>query len=103
MIVQRTLSINITTINTMFVIFTSCTLGRQITKSSSIEASNARNWNPFADDGDSISDDVMFGQEFDRLRCGSESSKFVSLSLTIFYFVQLLLYFSTFYRHSVSE
>lgn len=41
-------------------------------KSSSVEG--LQNWNPFADDGDSISDDVMFGQEFDRLRCGSESS-----------------------------
>ena len=47
----------------------------QIVKSSSVEGSNTPNWNPFADDGDSISDDVMFGQEFDRLRCGSQSSK----------------------------
>lgn len=42
------------------------------TKSSSIEG--LQNWNPFADDADSISDDVLFGKEFDRLRCGSESS-----------------------------
>lgn len=33
------------------------------------------NWNPFADDADSIADDAMFGQEFDRLRCGSQSSE----------------------------
>ena len=47
-------------------------------KSSSVEALNKQNhWNPFAaaQDDDTISDDVIFGQEFDRLRCGSQSSE----------------------------
>ena len=48
-------------------------------KSSSVEALNKQNhWNPFAaaaQDDDTISDDVMFGQEYARLRCGSQSSE----------------------------
>ncbi|XP_067929293.1 AP2-associated protein kinase 1-like isoform X2 [Watersipora subatra] len=47
---------------------------RGLVKSSSVEGASDRHWNPFADESDSISDDVMFGQEFDRLRCGSQSS-----------------------------
>lgn len=47
-------------------------------KASSVEALHSQNhWNPFAaQDDDTISDDVMFGQEFDRLRCGSQSSEY---------------------------
>jgi len=55
----------------------------QTVKSASVEALN-QNWNPFADDADSISDDVMFGQEFDRLRCGSQSSEFIFSSPLLF-------------------
>jgi len=42
-----------------------------------------QNWNPFGDDSDTVSDDIMFGQEFDRLRSGSQSSKYSCLLIAL--------------------